>query len=423
MNKNNNKPKKYALDSSATFYPYFTTHKTQSMFCVGAVLNDVVDKQVLENAVNDAILRFPLYKTRVRRGLGAYYLQENGAHVKVFDLDNRVLIPINKKLTNRYQFRLSCGGRRVKLEIFHALTDANGAVKFLSAILRRYRELQGVEFAEDCAIDKCNDPVPASELEDSFKRYSKLVPKSALDLKGMAGGASHRIRGTIRKDGYMLDERDLEVVGLIEKSKAAGVSATAYIAGVVGYSILKSSRVKKPIVLMVPVNLRKIFPSDTASNFVTFVRLIIKKGECKTLDDCVQSCAKQLAEKATKDKMGAFISTTVRAQKNIILRCVPLFLMWIFVRLGRLFMKSRQTMIISNMGNISLPSELGVEKLTFNLNVSKNNVQNLAAISYGGNCRLTFTSAIEELTVPNAVFDTLVSQGINVAKVDFNCQN
>ena len=137
MNKKNKKPNKYALDSSATFYPYFTTRKTQSMFCVGAVLNDAVDKHILENAVNDAICRFPLYKTRLRKGYGAYYLEENGARVNVFDWDSRVLVPINTKQTNGYQFRLSCGGKRVKLEIFHALTDANGAVKFLSAILRR----------------------------------------------------------------------------------------------------------------------------------------------------------------------------------------------------------------------------------------------------------------------------------------------
>ena len=167
---------------------------------------------------------------------------------------------------------------------------------------------------------------------------------------------------------------------------------------------------------MVPVNLRKLFPTETLSNFVTFVRLIVKRSEVKTFDDCVRLCAAQLAEKASKDKMQAFISTTVRAQKNIIFRMIPLGLKWIFIRLGRLFLKSRQTIIISNLGNIELPDEMGVEQITMNLNVSKNNVQNLGIVSYEGSCRLTFTSAIEQLDMPSAVFDTLEENNIKITK-------
>ena len=73
MNENKkNKPVKFALDSSAAFYPYFTTRKAQSMYCVGAVLDGDIDREVLKRAVNDALNRFPLYKTKVIRGYGSY---------------------------------------------------------------------------------------------------------------------------------------------------------------------------------------------------------------------------------------------------------------------------------------------------------------------------------------------------------------
>lgn len=418
MDKNNKKPNKYALDSSATFYPYLTTKKAQSMFCVGAVLDDDIDKELLGRALNDAVLRFPLYKTQLKKGYGAYYLLENSKPLNVFDWDGRVLSPIDTKRTNGYQFRLSYDGRRVMLEVFHALTDANGAIKFLAAILRRYRELQGVEFPSDCAVDAWDSPVPDSELEDGFKKNYKHIPFSALNLKGMAGGVPHRVKGTLLKDGYKLEEGLCAASQIVAKAKEMGVSVTAYIAGIVGYGILSCANIKKPVAIMVPVNLRKIFGSDTASNFVTFVRLILKKQECKSLEDCVKTCAKQLQNKASKPRMQAFMCTTVRAQRNIIFRCVPLFLKWIFIRLGRVFMKSRQTIIVSNVGCVAMPKELGLEALTLILNVSKNNVQNLGITTYGDDCRMIFTSAIAEPIVPNAVFGAFENEGIKATKTE-----
>lgn len=420
MNENKkNKPVKFALDSSAAFYPYFTTRKAQSMYCVGAVLKEDINRDVLRRAVNDAINRFPLYKTRVIRGYGAYMLKSNDAEIEVFDLDGKVLKPIDTRRTHGYQFRLACRRNRLTLEMFHALTDANGAIAFLTAIIRRYRELLGVEFDENCAIEAWNAAPREEELEDGFKKYYKRISLRELNLKGMAGGVPHRIKGTLLKDGYILKEGVADADKLIENARALGVSLTAYIAGAVAYGILKTSDVKRPIAIMVPVNLRKLFPSETLSNFVTFVRLIVKKDECATFEECVKTCAVQLKEKASKEKMQAFISTTVRAQRNVIFRAVPLFLKWILIRLGRLFMKSRQTIIISNLGNYTLPEQLGIDELLVNLNVSPNNVQNLGVASYDGKCKLTFTSAIAELDMPLAVFDILTERGVNVAKAGF----
>ncbi len=418
MSDKQNKKIKYQLDSSAAFYPYFAGKKSQSMFCICATMKQDVDKELMRVAVNDAAARFPLYKTRLKKGFWAYYLEENDAPIKVFDIDGRVLVPIDARVTNGYRFRLSVGGRRVLLEMFHALTDANGAIKFLSAILRRYAELKGVQFDGDCVVSRFDERVPDGELEDSFKKHYKHIPFSALNLKGMAGSAPHRTQGTLLNGAYELAGATCAAADVVKNAKAMGVSVTGYLTGAAAYAIAKSASVKRPIVIMVPVNLRKIFPSVTASNFVTFVRIIVRKEECKTFEDCVRICSAQLVEKAKKEEMEAFVSTTVRAQKSMIFRCVPLFLKWLLIRLGRLCMKSRQTLIFSNVGNIELPDGLDVEGLSLYINVSKNNVQNLGAITYGGVCRLVFTSAIKERALPEAMFDALNGQGIETAKTD-----
>ncbi|MDE5601102.1 MAG: hypothetical protein K2J16_01230 [Clostridia bacterium] len=409
--KNSTKPKRYDLDLSATFYPYMTSKKAQSLFCVSATLSDKVDKEKLCKAVNEVMDRFPTYKVRLKKGYSKYYLEENFKKVLVFEWNNRPQTPINTKLTNGYQFRLSYEDKRVYLEMFHALTDANGAMKLLLATLRRYRELTGISFEGNCDILTAKESVPAAELEDSFVANYKPIPLSKLNLKSMAGGAPFRVTGEL-SEHYHIVSVECESAKLLEKSRAMGVSLTAYISAITARAMANSAKkrdgkLKRPLALMIPVNLRNLFESVTAHNFITFVRIVLDEKDCESLDVCAKSCAKQLAEKVNKEDMQRFIATTVRAQRNLLFRIVPLPVKWLLMRFGRLFMKSRQTIIISNLGNIKVPAELGVESLSLYLNVSKNNVHNLGIASTNGVVSLAFTNAIKNTDVPDEVLKEL----------------
>ena len=409
--KNSQKPNRYHLDLSATFYPYMTSKKAQSLFCVSAVLADKVDKELLRRAVNEVMGRFPTYKVRLKKGYSRYYLEENFKQVLVFEWNGRPQTPINPKLTNGYLFRLSYEDRTVYLEMFHALTDANGAMKLLLATLRRYRELTGISFDENCDILTTRESVPERELEDSFVANYKPISLSKLNLKSMAGGAPYRVTGEY-SEHYHIVSAEYESAKLLEKSRAMGVSLTAYISAITACAMAHNAKkcdgkLKRPIALMIPVNLRNLFESVTARNFITFVRLVLDEKDCESLETCAKSCAKQLTEKVNKEDMQKFVSTTVRAQRNFIFKIVPLWLKWLLIRFGRLFMKSRQTIIISNLGNIKVPAELGVESLLLYLNVSKNNVHNLGIASTNGRVSLAFTNAIKNTDVPNEVLKEL----------------
>ena len=165
---------------------------------------------------------------------------------------------------------------------------------------------------------------------------------------------------------------------------------------------------------MIPVNLRALYPSKTMRNFVTFVRIILAPNECKSIEECAKETQRQLKILSAKDKLDAFISTTVKAQKNWILKVVPLFLKTAILRMGRLFMRSRQTIIFSNLGNVTSPQCMGVERYALNMNVSKNNTQNLGAITTNGKTTLAFTRAIKETLLPETFFAELQKQNIAV---------
>ena len=404
--------RRFAIDHSAKFYPIMSTKKAQSLFCISADMFDVVQKDVLEHALNDVLQRFPAYKVRLKKGWAWHFFEQNDAPARVFANED-VLKPINPDDTNGYWFRVSAIDKRIQLEMFHALADGNGALAFLKSIVKRYRELLGFDVVDDGVIDwqsiGCEE-----ELEDSFEKNYKPISLGQMDLKALAGKVPHRIEGTLNKDGYQKSAGQADASEILAKAKEIGVSYTAYVAGVLAYSIEKNCRNKKPLAIMIPVNLRAVYPSKTMRNFVTFVRVIILPSSCKSVKDCALEAQRQIKIDTAKDKLDAFISTTVRAQKNWVLKIVPLFLKTALIRFGRLFMRSRQTIIFSNLGNVKSPDSMGVDKYELFMNVSKNNTQNLGAITTNGKAVLCFTRAIKETALPDAFFSTLRENGIDI---------
>ena len=287
---------------------------------------------------------------------------------------------------------------------------------FLRSIVKRYRELLGFEVEDDGIIDWKSQSYD-EEFEDSFEKNYKPITFGQMNLKALAGKVPHRIGGTLSQAGYQSSEAVAEASDIVAKAKEIGVTFTAYLTGALAYTIERTYANKKPIAIMVPVNLRSLYPSRTMRNFVTFVRIIFLPSSCKSVEDCAKEAYRQLKIETAKDKLDAFISTTVRAQKNWLLKTLPLFVKTALIRFGKLFMRSRQTMIFSNLGNIVSPEAMGVDRYILNMNVSKNNVQNLGAITTNGKTNLGFTRYIEENDLPEAFFDVLEQKGIKLTRV------
>lgn len=403
---------RFEIDHSAKFYPIMSTKKAQSLFRISAIMNETVDKDKLQIALNDVLPRFEAYKVRLKKGYAWHFFEYNDTPCKVF-AEETLLKPINPDETNGYWFRVSALGNKIVLEIFHALADGNGALAFLKSIVKRYRELLGVEVDDEGTIDWQSQP-HQEETEDSFEKNYKPISLGQMNLKALAGKVPHRIKGTLSKDGYEVSEGVADSADILKKAKEIGVSFTAYIAGVLAFSIEKTCKNKVPIAVMIPVNLRALYPSKTMRNFVTFVRVIFAPSSFESVETCAIEAQRQIKVLTAKDKLDAFISTTVKAQRNWILKIVPLFLKTAILRLGRLFMRSRQTIIFSNLGNVVSPQSMGVERYVLNMNVSKNNTQNLGAITTNGKTTLAFTRAIKETSLPREFFAELEKHGIDV---------
>lgn len=402
--------KKYNLDNSSLFYPIMATKKAQSLFRLTVVLCDQVDGEILRQAVQKTMDRFPIFKTELKMGYAWHYLSENTKDVKVFDKSKGVLVPIDPKETNGYLFRFVYEGNTIILEVFHGLCDGTGASIFFKGVLQQYRKLQGVEIGEENAID-FNEEFADEENEDAFKRYYVPIKFKDADIKSLTGVKPQLITGTINPDGYTTETYfgSYKEIGALAKER--GVSFTAFIAGIVAHSIANADYGKNPIVVMVPVNLRAIFPSKTVRNFTSFVRLTFDRNDCGDLENCIKEASVQLKEKTKVQELEKMLGTTVRTEKTLILKIAPLWLKMAVAKFFRLFLKSRQTIIISNLGRFNLPDGLGVDKAIFNINVSKNARTNVAIISLGDKVAISFTKTIVESKVAEGVVDAIGKMG------------
>ena len=407
--------RKYKLDTSALFYPIMATKKAQSLFRLTVTLCDQVDGELLRQAIAETMERFPVFKTRLRMGYAWHYLGENTEEVKVFDRSKGVLKPINPKETNGYLFRVVYEGKSIILEMFHGICDGTGASIFFKGFLQRYRQLQGVEVDCENAVD-LNAEYSEEENEDAFKRYYTPIKFKDADIKSLTGVKPQLITGTVNPNGYTTETYFGTYSQMGKLAKERGVSFTAFVAGVMAYSIAKVNYGDKPIVVMVPVNLRAIFPSKSMRNFTTFVRIVFDKNDCADVEECIREASVQLTEKIKPDELKKMLGTTVRSERTLILKIAPLWLKVMIAKFLRLFLKSRQTIIISNLGRFNAPDNLGVENAVFNVNVSKNARTNVAIMTSGDRLAISFTKTIVENHLADMFVSTISKMGGKLAK-------
>ncbi len=404
------------FDCSARFYPIISSKKSQSLYHIALKLDGGVDRELLRRAVEDVLRQYPTFGTKLKRGYAWYYLVKNDAPVPIVDFDGKILKPLEKKRAGRYLFRIGVRGDEIHIDFFHGLADGAGSLSFVLAVIKRMRTLEGRTLPEDGVIGA--DFVPSEEeSEDAFLRYYKPIKFKDADFKGMAGKAPFRLRGT-RIEDYATTQFAADGAEILQAARAAGTSVTAYVAAIAASCLEKlAAGDKKPIALMIPVNLRASFPSRTQRNFVLFVRIVIEQGKCKRLADYIAEVKKQLKEGTDRDRLEKQISTTVKGMTMPAMNVLPLCLKKFSSRMGRLFMRSRQSIIISNLGRVEATPEYGIKRLTYNLNVSKNNVQNLAITSFGGETVFSFTSAIKEDDLQRSFKAALEGEGVNLRRL------
>ena len=211
-----------------------------------------------------------------------------------------------------------------------------------------------------------------------------------------------------------------------KKAKEHGVTVTEFLCAAMMEAILEiqaervhSRRRRKPVKVLIPVNLRKLFSSKTLRNFALYITPEVDPtlGEY-TFDEICAIVHHRMGLDYTAKLMGTRIATNVSSERALALKVMPLFIKNIAMKAVFDAVGERKSCLcLSNLGNVTLPGDMPkyVERMDFIIGVQARAPHNCGIITYNGTMYINMIRNIKEPELELRFFRALKRQGLNAA--------
>ena len=414
------------LDNAAKIYPAAKRRNWNNFFRISATLTEPIDTGVLASALDVTARRFPSIAVRLRRGVFWYYLEEIPKTPSIQPEKSCPLAHAPFHEVRQCAFRVLVYKSRVAVEFFHALTDGTGALVFVKTLLAEYlSEKYGLSVpAEKGVLGRLEEPSP-EELEDSFARYAGDVTASR------AESTAYHLSGTPERDGYKnLVTMIIPAEKLRACAKEHGVSVTELLCAAMMQAIgeLQAEKVpnvrhRKPVKVLIPVNLRNLFPSRSLRNFASYITPEIdpRMGDCSFSELCSLVHHKMGLEN-NRRTMRAKFAANVASERSPILRVMPLFIKNIamkavFDAVG----ECKSCLCLSNLGRVELPEVMVpyVQRMDFIIGVQARAPHDCGVVTWGDTVYINCIRSIQEPELEYRFYRVLHRLGLPV-KVESN---
>lgn len=416
-----NKLRWLPLDNAAKIYPAARRHNWSSLYRFSATMSEPVDVEILQSALDVTVRRFPSIAARLRKGLFWYYLQQIPHAPRIQQDNSYPMAKMSRGDIRSCGFRVLVYNKRIAVEFFHSLTDGSGALVFLKSLLAEYlQQRYGLQIpAEKGVLGRLEEPTEA-ELEDSFQKYSGNVNASRRESDAW------RMRGTPEPNGFLhVTCMEIPVRAVLEKAHAYNASLTAFLCACLMRALMDlqnawvpDRRRHKPIKVLVPVNLRRVFPSKTLRNFSLYS---IPEADPRLGDYDIQALCNIIRHRmgldVTPQQMSAKIATNVSSERILAVKLMPLFIKNIVMKAVFDAVGERKSCLsISNLGQVQLPEvmEPYVERMDVILGVQSTKPNNCGVLSYRDKLYVNFIRNIKEPDLEYAFYRVLRDLGIPV---------
>lgn len=405
------------LDNAAKIFPATSDKNDPRVFRFYCELKEMVEKEVLQQALDLTLEKYPLFLSVMRKGLFWFYLEESEKKPIVKEEHRLPCSTLFIQDRKSLLFEVTYYKERINFEVFHALTDGTGATQFLRELVKNYLYLlhqkDGLE--EIVLVDETLT-VQDQEDDSFFKYYSKEDAKKGKEKKKKV--KSYQIKGTKMEYGTMqLAEGILSVKEVLAKAREYNVSITVFLTTVFLFAIyeeMSKRQEKKPVILMIPINLRNFFPSESMLNFFGWMNVGYQfEHGVTTFEDVLQSVKKSFEEELTKERVGKRMNDLIDLEQNPILRVVPLELKNLALQAGAKLTTNNITAIFSNMSVIKMPKQYEDYIQHFGVFTSTPKTE-LCMCSFRDELVLNFTSRYVSVNIQRNFFRILKGLGIQV---------
>lgn len=407
------------LDNAAKIYPAARRKNWSNLFRQSVTLTENIDVRVLQNALDVTVKRFPSIAARLRKGAFWYYLQQVESAPQISEEHSYPLVFMDREEMRKCAFRVIAYKNRIAVEYFHSLTDGNGALVFLKSLTAEYLEQKyrvSIPF-ENGVLDRRELP-KEEELEDSFLKYAGNVPASRKDTNAW------HMSGEPQKDGFLnLTCFQIPVKPALELAHKHNATLTVFMSAVMMKALLNLQNEKNPntkrqkrIKLLIPVNLRNLFPSNTLRNFAmyTIPELDPRLG-AYSFDEICKIIQHKMGTEFTEKHMSCVIATNVNDERNPLVRLIPLpmknaVMKAIFDSVG----EKKSCLTLSNLGQVKIPEAMAqyVRRFDFILGVQAAAPYNCGMLSYGDTIYINFIRNIQDAELERHFHAVLQEMGL-----------
>ena len=405
------------LDNTAHLFPIIAGEGMTNVYRVAVILKEEIQQELLQQALDMVLPKFSVFNCRLRQGMFWYYFEENGKKSPTVHEEHTYPCRYIDEHRNRsYLFRVTYYGCRINLEVFHSLTDGNGALNFLKELMYQYLRLSHPELGEQYG-NRLHKHTSLNT-EDSFLQNYK---KSRFE-KSYKSEKAYILKGSLFPEGKMgIIHGHMSVDAVKRAAKKYDATINEFLVAVFIWAIyqeyLKGMPSKRPVTTSVPVNLRPFFNSVTTKNFFVMVTATFHpKAENQPFEDVIAEVKKSLREQITKEHLEEIFSYNVTGEKTMILRTIPL----VFKKIGMKYVynmaASANTATITNLGTIQVAPEYEGYVDHFSVILSRSKGQNLkmCLCSYNGMLTSTISSVMKDTKLQKAFYRYLVANDIPV---------
>ena len=409
-----------SLDNAAKLFSAASSPKDTRVLRFYCELKEEVKEEILQEALNQTIQKYPVFLSVMRKGLFWHYLEKSELRPVVREEYKEPCSSLYVRDKKTLLFEVTYYKKRINFEVFHALTDGTGATEFLRELVKNYLYLIHEEDLEPVELSNQYLTVKDQE-DDSFSRYydpdfprKKKKKIRAVQIK--KGGKGY--------EELQINEASMSVKELLgiarEKKVSMSVLLTAaFICAI--HEEMSRMQEKKPVILMVPVNLRKIFPSDSMLNFFGYIEPGYQFGGGKdSFEDVLEAVKLYFQENLSKEHMAGRMNELIAIEKHKILKWAPLELKNRCIRAGAKMAEQEVTAVLSNMSVVKMPEDYAQYIEKFGVYTSTNRTE-LCICSFQDTLSLGFTSRYDSTNIQRNFYRILKELGasVKVAEPDF----
>lgn len=361
----------YELDAFAKTYSSIISEGRTTCFRISALFSENIDLEILQKVVISLEKKYPFYNSELKKGIFWNYLQQKKTHFMIEEEKTYPCTDIQKD----NPLRIIYFNNKLSIEIAHFLTDGKGAALFFKDLIEEYLEKK--YFLENFEKDKENNLNDKTEKKNEIEigkinkiiNFGKKINKNERDfenkkseknffektreLLGNDNGlknsqkneyvdlyekymrkvskettiksAFHLPMKILEKGQYHITTGEIDVESLKEESKKYRTTIGKYLLSVYFKILLdRYSQAKNPIVIGVPVDLRKIFEEATYRNFfINITPTVDASLGAYSLSEIITYLDNYFALKITKKEFYKSIYKAMNPMQNIIIKSVP----------------------------------------------------------------------------------------------------